>query len=273
MTILITGATGNVGRPLVEQLLSAGHRVRALTRNPPHANLPAEAEVVAGDLGDVSTLAEAFAGVTALHLIGFGSDYEPLTNAPDIVDLAVSAGVQKATILRGDVEKGPVEVAVEASPLEWTFLSPVEFMANTLEWAETIKAEGVVREGFVTMRSAMVHEADIASVAAAVLTSDGHAKQDYFLTGPEALTPPEKVRTISEGLGRDIAFVELTEEEVVASWRAAGFSDTDVEYFRMVRTNPPEAAYTPLPTVEQVTGVPARTYAQWVKENAASFTR
>lgn len=273
MTILITGATGNVGRPLVSQLLSAGHAVRALTRNPSRADLPAEAEVVAGDIADTASLEAAFEGVTAVHLIGFGSDYVPLANSAEIVALAEKSGVRKATLLRGDVEKGPMELALESSALEWTFLSPVEFMSNTLGWVESIRAENVVREGFASMRSAMVHDADIASVAATALTSEGHGGQDYFLTGPEALTMPERVAVLANGLGRPIQFVELSQDEVLAEWQAAGFSESDIEFFLMVRTNPPEAGYTVLPTVENVTGRPARTFAQWVKENAASFTR
>lgn len=272
MTFLITGATGNVGRHLVSQLLDAGHHVRALTRDPQRAELPAGAEVVAGDLTDTASLTAAFDGVSAVHLIGFGSNYVPLANSDEIVSLAASSGVRKATLLRGDVEKGPMEHALEKSSLEWTFLSPVEFMSNALEWAESIRTEAVVREGFVGMKSAMVHDADIASVAGTALTSEGHGGQEYLLTGPEALTMPERVAILSSGLGREIEFVELSQDEVVASWRAAGFSESDVEFFLMVRTNPPEAGYTVLPTVADVTGKPARTFAQWVQENAAAFT-
>ncbi|NEB39367.1 NmrA family NAD(P)-binding protein [Streptomyces sp. SID14515] len=273
MTILIAGATGNVGRPLVEQLLAAGHPVRALTRNPAKANLPAGAEVIAGNLSDASSLVEAFKGVTAAHLISFnGEDFSPLENGPEIVKLAKDSGVRKVTVLKGDVTKSPLEEAVEAGGLEWTFLSPVEFMSNALEWAESIKNEGVVREAFAQAKSAMVHDADIAAVAAAALTSDGHAGQEYWITGPQALTPPEKVRAISEALGREVKYVELSQDEIVAEWRQTGYSDEDVEFFLTMRTNPPEAGYTVQDTVERVTGKPPRTFVQWVKENAAAFT-
>ncbi|MER5646440.1 NAD(P)H-binding protein [Streptosporangium sp. NPDC002524] len=272
MTVLVTGATGNVGRPLVEQLLAEGHRVRALTRNPARANLPAGAEVVAGNLADPATLPAAFSGVGAAHLIGFsGDDFAPLTNGAEIVDLARKAGVRKVTVLKGDVTKSALEEAVEAGGLEWTHLAPVEFMSNALEWAESVRDEGVVREGFAGARSAMIHEADIAAVAATALTTDGHAGQEYWLTGPQALTPPEKVRVIGTVLGREVRYVELTRDEIVAEWRGSGYSDEDVEFFLTMRTNPPEAGYTVLPTVEKVTGKPARTFAEWVRENAAAF--
>ncbi|MEU6035564.1 NmrA family NAD(P)-binding protein [Actinomadura sp. NPDC047616] len=96
MTILVTGATGNVGRPLVERLLADGHRVRALTRDPAKANLPAGAEVVAGNLADTASLSAAFDGVSAAHLIGFGDDYAPLANGPEIMDVAKRAGTPEA---------------------------------------------------------------------------------------------------------------------------------------------------------------------------------
>ncbi|MFC8870963.1 SDR family oxidoreductase [Streptomyces sp. NPDC057148] len=272
MTILVAGATGNVGRPLVDQLLAAGHQVRALTRNPDKADLPAGAQAVAGNLADTASLAQAFEGVTAAHLISFsGEDFSPLTNGTEIADLARRAGVRRVTVLKGDVEKSPLEQAVEASGLEWTHLSPVEFMSNALEWAESVKSEGLVREAFPEAKSAMVHEADIAAVAAVALTADGHAGQEYWLTGPEALTPPDKVRVIAEALGREVRYVELTQDEIVQQWREQGYSAEDIEFFVMMRTNPPEAGYTVLPTVEKVTGKPARTFAQWVRENAAAF--
>ncbi|MFI0504581.1 hypothetical protein ACH3WN_17360 [Streptomyces albogriseolus] len=117
----------------------------------------------------------------------------------------------------------------------------------------------------------MVHEADIAAVAAVALTRDGHDGQEYWITGPEALTPPDKVRVLAEVLGREVRYAELSRDEIVARWRREGYSDEDVAFLLTMRTDPPEAGYTVLPTVEKVTGRPARTFAQWVRENAAAF--
>jgi Predicted nucleoside-diphosphate-sugar epimerases len=272
MIITVTGATGNVGRHLVAELVAAGHEVRALTRDPAKADLPSGAVAVAGDLTDAAGLTAAFDGADAAHLITFGGDdYAPLADGREIVDLARKGGVRRVTILKGDVEKSPLELAVEESGLEWTALAPVEFMSNALEWAESVRNEGVVREAFPDVRSAMIHEADIAAVAAVALTTDGHAGREYWLTGPEALTPPEKVRTIAQVLGRAVRYVELTRDEIVEQWRQSGFSDEDIEFFLRMRTDPPEASHTVLPTVEQVTGRPPRTFAEWVRENAAAF--
>ncbi|HEX6347497.1 SDR family oxidoreductase [Umezawaea sp.] len=270
-TILVTGATGTVGGHVVGRLSAAGHRVRALTREPSRAALPAGVDVVRGDLADVDSLDGVFDGVTAAHLITFDSAaFGPLTTAEEIVALAEEAGVRRVTVLKGDLEPSPLEVAIEASGLERVFLAPVEFMANTLEWAESIKAGGVVREGFPDVPSALVHEADIAAVAVVGLTGADHGL-DHWITGPEALTPRERVRIIADVLGREVELVELSRDEVVAGWRGSGFAEEEVEFFLRMRTDPPEAGYRVLPTVEEVTGVPARTFASWVREHAPAF--
>jgi uncharacterized protein YbjT (DUF2867 family) len=211
----------------------------------------------------------------AAHLIGFdGADYSPLGNGEQIAEIAVRKGVRRVTLLKGETEKSDLERAIEVSGLAWTALAPVEFMSNVLEWAESIRAEGVVRDGFPDIPSAMVHDADIASVAAAALTSpsDEHAGREYWLTGPEALTAPQKVAVLAEVLGRPIRFEELTRDQIVGQWREQGWSDGDIEFFVAMRTDPPEAGYTVLPTVEEVTGRPARTFAQWVAEHRAAFS-
>lgn len=270
-TILVTGATGTVGRPLVEALLAAGHRVRALTRTPEKADLPPRAEVVRGDLADAATLTGAFAGVDAAHLITFDGDYAPLTNGTEIVDLALAGGVRRVTVLKGDVAAGPLEEVITASELTWTFLAPGEFMSNMLEWAPSIRAEGVVREGFADTATSSIHPADIAAVAAVALTADGHGGKVYQLTGPEALTPRDKTRIIAEVLGRPVRFEELTRDQVVARWREQGYDDETIGWFLDIMTNPPRTGYAVLPTVPAVTGRPARTFADWVRENAAAF--
>jgi uncharacterized protein YbjT (DUF2867 family) len=145
MTILVAGATGTVGRHIIRHLLERGLPVRALTRNPAAAALPAAVGVVAGNLTHAGTLEAAFDGVTAAHLINFGGGYRTLTNGGQIIDLAVRAGVRRATVLSGWHE-GTLEPAVRSSPLEWTFLNPVQFMANLLaDWGEALRTGDVVR--------------------------------------------------------------------------------------------------------------------------------
>ncbi|GAA1208769.1 NAD(P)H-binding protein [Pseudonocardia alaniniphila] len=269
MTILVTGATGTVGRHLVRQLAEAGHPVRALTRNPAAANMPPGVEVVAGDLTDPDALAAAFTDVTGLHLITFGGDAgEALTTGPQLVALATKAGVRRVSVLSG-WEESSVEVALRGADIGWTLLAPKEFMSSALEWA------GMVREGAIRVLanwpSAVVHEADIAAVAATALTEDGHAEQTYVITGPHALTSAERTRLIGEAIGREVTFDQLNEDQERERLQSYGYPDDYVEFGIQLATNPPPQAGVVEPTVEQVTGRPARTFAQWAAEHADAF--
>jgi uncharacterized protein YbjT (DUF2867 family) len=145
-------------------------------------------------------------------------------------------------------------------------------MLNTLEWAEEIRATATVST-LATWPSALVHEADIAAVAACALTEEGHGGRSYALTGPEALTPRQRTRTLADATGLAITHVQLTEEQERRRLSGYGYPDDYVEFGIQLATNPPEAAGTVLPTVEQVTGRPARTFGQWAAEHAAAFTR
>jgi uncharacterized protein YbjT (DUF2867 family) len=270
MTILVTGATGNVGRNVVAHLVENGHAVRALTRNPSAASLPKGVEVVQGDLTDPSTL--DFTGVTALHLItvDVSGAYSPLETGYEIVALAKKAGVRKVTVLRGGAH-GTVENALLESDLEWTFVQPVEFMSGVFDWADAIREDDVVKAPFPEVRSAMVHDGDIGAVIGTVLTSEGHAGKTYDLTGPQALSIRDKVAAISTALSREITYLEQTEEEARLEWMAQGLPSEVIEFFVMAHGNPPETAYTVVPTVEEITGRPARTLEDFVRAHAAKF--
>ncbi|MFE3139037.1 NAD(P)H-binding protein [Streptomyces scopuliridis] len=291
-TVLVTGATGTVGRQVVAELLRRGHTVRALTRDPEKAKAGLLAgfpsgvsgvsdvsdvsgvsgvEIVRGDLTDPASLAPALDGVTGLHLITFGGAmFAPLETGPEIVELARKAGVRRATVLFGG-EETPLQRAVEASELDWTVVQPVEFMSNALEWAEAIRTEDTVREPFTGRLSAMIHEADIGAVAAVALTEEGHAGRTYLITGPEALTVQDKVDALAAARGREIALVELTEEAAKERWRAAGHPEELIDFLITVYRDTPPEGRTVVGTVEEVTGRPARTFAQWAAEHAAAF--
>ncbi|MBB5074903.1 NAD(P)H-binding protein [Nonomuraea endophytica] len=270
MTILVTGATGSVGRHIVAQLVERGERVRALTRDPSRATFPAGVEVAAGDLQVIESLAPAFDGVTALHLITVGGEGLPLLpNGKEIVELAAKAGVERVSVL-SSWDEGSVEAALRESSLPWTQLQGVEFMANAFDWQDEARADGVIRV-FGDHPGALVHEADIAAVAVAALTSPGHEGRTYLLTGPELTTPSERVRLLAEATGRDLRFEPLTEAQLRERMAAWGMDEETIEFAVMLGTNPPAAGSTILPTVQEVTGRPARTFAQWAQENAAAF--
>ncbi|GAA2462207.1 NAD(P)H-binding protein [Streptomyces lavendulocolor] len=268
---LVTGATGTVGRQVVAELLRLGRPVRALTRDPGKADLPGGVEVVRGDLTDPDSLTAALDGVSGLHLITFGGEYfAPLETGPRIVELAREAGVRRATVLNGGGPT-PLEDAVRASDLPWTVVMPVEFMANALEWADGIRTRDEVCEPFTGRLSAMVHEGDIGAVAAVALTEDGHAGQEYLVTGPEALTVRDKVDAIAAARGRAVRLVELSEEEAVARWRAEGRPQDVIDFLLEVYGDTPPEGRTVLDTVQKVTGRPARTFAEWARAHAGAF--
>jgi uncharacterized protein YbjT (DUF2867 family) len=273
MTILVTGATGTIGSQVVAHLVAAGHPVRALTRNPATAVLPAAVEIVTGDLSRPGTVADALEGAHALHLIALaGDDYRPLTTASDIVEAAARAGVKRVTVLTGTEEELTTFRAVEASGLDWTHVRPaVEFMANRLLWAEAVRGDGVVRDGFVSRRDAMVHEADVGAVIATVLAEGGHAGRTYAPTGPEAITRIDAARIIGDVTGRPVRLDELTPDEVRADLIAQGIGPEAADFVVSYEASPPAAASTVTSVVEDVTGRPPRSFRDWVAEHATAF--
>lgn len=274
MTIVVAGATGTVGQWIVKELDAAGHHVRALTRSPQRAQFPASVEVVQGDLADPESLRAALDGASALHLINFdaGGPYGPaaLQTGPEIVQLAIDAGVKRITVLLG-AGNGNIETAVAASGLSWTFLQPVEFMTGALDWADSVRADGTVREPFVQRRSAMVHPADIGAVAASVLVDGDHDGQTYVITGPQALTVADKVDILSDVLGRDLRLDEMTEQEARDDWAAAGLPTEVIDYLIGALKDTPESGYTVTSTVEDITGRAPRTFRQWAQDNLDAF--
>ncbi|GIH95601.1 NAD(P)H-binding protein [Planobispora siamensis] len=271
MTFLVTGATGKVGRRVVDDLLRAGQRVRALTRDPARADLPEPVEVVRGDLADPRTLGPAFDGVVGAHLLtAGGDDYATLRTGPELVELAQKAGVRRVTLLwNGQV--GPVEKAFAASDLEWTALQPVDFMSNTLTWASAIKERGEVREPFADVPGGVVDERDVAAVAAAVLARGGHAGRTYVLTGPQVLSQRGRLAAIAEAIGRPLRFVELTEEQARKRWRQAGYGEELIELLVSWQGNPPPEAVSISPAVREITGREPRSFAEWAADHADAF--
>lgn len=270
MNILVTGATGRIGSHLVHQLLSEGHHVRALTRHPDQAQLPKDVEVVQGDLTDTDSLRRPLREIEAVHLITFGGDYgEPLANGADIIALAEQAGVQRASVLAGWAPTS-IEEALEDSFLAWSRVEPVEVMYNTTEWSEEIRDRNTVST-LATYPSAIVHEADIADVLACVITQDGHAGQNYRVTGPEALTPAQRTEILSQAIGRPIRHVQLTEDQERARLATHGLGDDYVEFGIQLATNPPEGAGHVLETAPRLTKHAGRTFEEWARTHTATW--
>jgi uncharacterized protein YbjT (DUF2867 family) len=265
--ILVTGATGNVGRLVVDALRERGARdVRALTAHPERAALPDGVEVVRGWIGRPETVRAALDGVERMYL----APHPPTAGA--VAALAAAAGVRRIVALSG-VDGSfwhDIEAAVDASGAATTHLEPGEFMANALEWAEQIRATGAVRDAHPRAANAPIDLGDIAAVAAVALLDEGHEGRRYPLTGPQSLTRAQRAAAIGAALGREVPYVEVSHDEAVADRAARGmgeFAQWYVEGMRRLVEQPQPA----LTAVADLTGRPATTFAQWARANAAAF--
>ncbi|KNB50913.1 SDR family oxidoreductase [Streptomyces caatingaensis] len=283
MTILVTGATGTVGRVLVDRLLAAGQRVRALTRNPQAARLPGAVEVMTGSLTRLTGVTAALEGAHAVYYMsGILDPDDAVRQARTFMELAADAGVGRVVDLSGlaVTVRRPgshemlrdVEEVIEASGLAWTHIRPGEFAGNKLDmWGPSIRAENTVRSAFPDALGVPVHEADIAEVAAAALLSDGHAGHAYSLSGPERLTQREQAAAIARGLGRPLRFEKVTYGRARAAYIAAGMSWDIAEYLLGYQAEYAEEPPEVRPDVQRVLGRPGRTLARWAADHASDL--
>ncbi len=276
--ILVTGASGNVGRCVVRLLLEAGRPVRALTRGILDTDFPADVEYVQGDLREPETLVAAFDGVERMFL------FTPPSGPGAIARTARDHGVRHVVLLssivtqKADPRTNPIaarhsaaERAVIASGLSWTFLRPDTFASNALEWAGSIRSEGVVRAACGVSRRCPIHERDVAAVATLALLEGGHDGKSYWLTGPESLTIIDQVEAISRAIGKPILFEELTRDEALKlamGKMPKGAAERLLDYaVKSVHAPPPTTD-----TVETLLGRYALPFDQWARDHVGSFT-
>jgi uncharacterized protein YbjT (DUF2867 family) len=274
MTILVIGGTGLVGSHVVEALASAGHAARATSRRP--AAFPPGVEGAAVDLADAPALRSALDGVRAVFT------YATPGTARLLVEQMAAAGVHRLVLLSSaDAASNDmsdfncrrhreVEIAIEQSRLDWTFLRPVAFASNALFWKEQIRATGVVRSPFPNASQSLIDPRDIGRVAAAALTSGRLVGEAPILTGPESLTQLRQVDILGAALGRPIAFEAITPEAMRTM--LSGFLAP--EYIDLKLTALADAERHPDPVTDAVgtiTGQPPASFAQWAKRNAAAF--
>lgn len=272
--ILVTGATGNVGREVVRQLQQAGRHVRVLTRSPEKVSFPEGVEIAAGDLTDPETLKAALDAVHKVFLMRVpGSD--------NFSTLAKQSGVEEIVFLSSGAIDSPTENAIgrnhlhteeliRQSGVRWTFLRPGAFMTNALQWAVSIRSEGVARAPFGDVGNAPIDPRDIAGAAATALVSPGHHGKVYMLTGPEVLTPIEQVQILGSVLGRDLRFENIPEK--IAEENMKRFAPPEIveSIFSLMRDNKIHVD-SPTTTVEDVTGRPSHTFRQWATDYAGLF--
>lgn len=281
--ILLTGATGTVGSLAVRRLRGAAP-LRLLTRRPDRAADLAGpgVEVVGGDFDDPASLRRALTGVTSALLV----TANPLTHAHDEHFLAAAraCGVRHvvklsalavtdpgATDLITTWQRGNEQLLAD-SGLLWTSLRPRAFMSNTLGWAISIRAEGVVRAACGNAVNATVDPRDIAEVAAlTLLAPEAHAGRAYPLTGPEAISPVEQTKILGDLLQRPLVFEELTEQEArrrLLVRYPAPIAEALAESASRGRAGAKSEVD---PTVSELLGRPAGSYRQWALGRLDAF--
>ncbi|HWZ98940.1 MAG TPA: SDR family oxidoreductase [Candidatus Dormibacteraeota bacterium] len=279
--ILVTGATGTVGREVVAQLLAAGAKVRAMTRNPAKAKLDSRVELVKGDFEDPASLSAAVKAVERVFSLTTG----PQTgqHEKNLAQAGKSAGVRhivKLSAMGGDGEtKNDIrkwhdegEQAFRDSGIPLTVLYPGAFMSNALHWRETIRAAGKVFSNYGDGKLPPVHPRDIAAVAVRALTTAGHEGKSYPLTGPEALTVAEQVKILAGTIGKPVEYVPVTDDAARAGMQRAGLPaelvNALIPFAAFVRSGKAAQVF---PTIQQVTGRQPFSFSDWSRENAAAF--
>jgi uncharacterized protein YbjT (DUF2867 family) len=279
--ILVIGGTGTVGRQVLSRLAATGAQVRALARNTGAARLPAQVEVVRGDLTLPETLDGCLDGIDAVFLVwtapaaAVAPALERIAkHARRIVFLSAPIKTahplfQQPNPLRAMVEQ--IERLIETSGVEWTFLRPGMFAANALSWwAPQIRVGDVVRWPYLAAPTAPIDERDIAAVAVRALCEDGHAGAEYVLTGPQSLSQFEQVSTIGRVIGRSLRIEEISPEEAQRELLRIGPSAAVDMLLRAWAAAIGQPAYV-TSTVAAITGTPARTLVDWATDNAGEF--
>ena len=275
-TILVTGATGNVGRPLVNLLAAAGARVRAVTRDPA-ARFPVGVEVVNSAAAGLSGASAVFLNSRAL-----GDQLET------IVRLARTEGVARLVALsainadddfsrqpsrfRGDRNK-EVEQYASDSGLPWVSLRPAVFATNFFGmWAPQVKAGDLVSGPYAAASTAPIVDADISAVAVHALLTEDLLGQKVPLTGPHALTNTDLVDIIGDVLGRRLRYREVPAELVRQRFNSLGFSaefaDAYIAMLEATVSGPALVTH----DVEKILGRPARSFGDAVAANRQLFT-
>jgi uncharacterized protein YbjT (DUF2867 family) len=280
--ILVTGATGSVGRHVVDQLTAAGVRFRAMTRDPDAARLPADVDVVRGDLTVPESLESCLAEIETVFMVWVappeaieGALEKIAKHARRVVYLTAPLKTphpffQQPNPSRAIAER--IERLIERSGLEWTFVRAGMFAGNARHfWGPQIRGGGVIRWPYLNSATAPTDERDIATIAVRTLCDVGHAGAEYVVTGPQSLTQAEQIQAIGRAIGRSLRVEEMTPNEARSELLPVLGSAVSID---MLLNAWGAALGQPAfvsSSFAELTGRASRSFAQWAADYAAEF--
>jgi uncharacterized protein YbjT (DUF2867 family) len=279
--ITVTGATGNIGRTLVDLLAAAGEAVVAVSRTPQPASAAPGVRWAEGDTANAASLAPALDGARAVFLVVPG-ELNSHGEAPStLLDVVARARPERVVLVSSQVvgtrpeatshaRLAQYEAAVRACGLPFAILRPCGFSSNAFAWAETVRTQRTVYAPFGDVALPALDPADIAAVAAAALLERGPAARTYELTGPDLISPREQAEVLADALGEPVRFVEVSRDDAFAAMTR--FMAPDMAEGALAVLGAPVPAEQKIsPDVEAVLHRPAGSFAGWVARNLPAF--
>jgi len=279
--ILVLGSTGTTGGEVARQLIAAGRQPRLLVRSHEKARaFQDDAELVEGDLDRPESIEVAMRGVEAMYLVSSG--VRGRTQEIAAIDAAKRAGVRhvvKLSVYGADAPfyaiarwHAEVESHLKGSGLAWTMLRPVNFMTNSLQWADSIRSSGAFYQPTGDGGWAAIDPADIGAVAVRTLTSPGHEGKAYAMTGPEALSASQYAQKISAAIGKPVAFVDVPPEaahdQLLKSGMPTEYVDALLDLLAAMKAGKLDVVGD---GVERATSRKPVGFDDWIRRNAAAF--
>jgi uncharacterized protein YbjT (DUF2867 family) len=277
-SVLVVGATGQLGTRLVRQLSAAGVKPRALVRSrEKHEAISSLATPVLGDLLVPETLAEAFRGAERVFIVAPPApEMEALER--NAIDAAVAAGAERIVYLsnfaatEGDPDlhvhvHGLHQRYVATLGVDWTVLRPTRYMTYVPFVWQSVLHHGLLLEAGGSGAMSFIDPDDVAAIAVKALTEDGHVGQTYMLTSEDACTAADLAGLLSSFMGREIKVfegdAEAFREALITKGARSGYPPAMARYFGKVAAG----LYKTTDTAAKVLGRPPRAYAQWLERN------
>jgi uncharacterized protein YbjT (DUF2867 family) len=278
--ILVIGATGNVGHPLVNLLKNKGERIKAATRNPTKYPTTPGVEAIAFDFDKPETYRPALEGANRVVLMPRGLDTKPETTTIPLIDQAIKMGIRHIVLISGiGTEKmegkgyGLLETYLMTSGIDYTILCASWFMSLFIRGFINPQQKDRIALPVGDTQISFIDPYDVAAVTATTLIEAGYQRKLYNLTGSQALTLHECAEILSKVVGYNIQYIPITDHEMRDEYRMMGkMSKEQIEYMMWFFKGIREGWYTEIsPSVSEIIGREPITFKQFVERNADAW--